>query len=348
MNMTSNPAAGRRVAVIGLGRMGLRHLEAVRRAGMDICGVADVAEPARAAAREQFGLSADACFDDGETMLRSLRPEAIVIATTAPIHAPLTIAAAGAGAEHILCEKPMATSLAEADEMIAACNAAGAKLAINHQMRFLEQYTKVKEMIGREELGPLVSVVVAASNFGLAMNGCHYFEMFRYVSGRDLATVQAWFDEAQLANPRGAQFEDRSGRLLARSDDGRSFYLDFSVEAGNGIQDIFICRNGQILVDELNGEMRVVSRKAEIRDWPTTRYGGPVDIRVEKIQPADVIGPTADLWSAMLAGRSYPDGEAGLHALSCCVAAHVSHEDGGRAVRIDDPALPRARRFKWA
>lgn len=348
MSATSNTAAGKRVAVVGLGRMGLRHIEAVRKIGMTVCGVADIAETARAAAREQFMLSQDACFADGEEMLRSVRPEAVVVATTAPTHASMVMAAARSGARFILCEKPMATSLAEADEMIAICRAAGAQLAINHQMRFMEQYTKVKALVGGEQLGPLVSIMVAAPNFGLGMNGCHYFEMFRYISGQKLATVQAWFDAAQLANPRGAQFEDRSGRLLGRSDDGRAFYLDFSVDAGNGVQDIFICRNGQILVDELNGEMRVFSRKEEIRDLPTTRYGGAVDIWVEKIQPADVIGPTAHLLSAMLAGRSYPDGEAGLHALSCCVAAHLSHESGWQAVRIDDPALPRARHFRWA
>lgn len=337
-----------RAAVIGLGRMGMRHMEAINSLGMKVVGVADTGQQARAAVQDGYGIGPSACFSDGVEMLRSVRPEALVIATTAPSHAPLVLAAAEAGVRYILCEKPMATSFRDAQEMLEACRRADAVLAINHQMRFMEQYTRVRSVIGSEALGPLASVLVAASNFGLAMNGSHYFEMFRYISGLSVYSVNAWFEDAKLANPRGAQFEDRSGRILARTADGVSMYLDFSVNAGNGVSVVYTCRNGQIFVDELNGFMRVVTRKAEYRDLPTTRYGMPSDIHVEDIAPADVVGPTKALWSALLDGQSYPDGEAGLHALACCVAAHVSHENGGNAVRIDDQSLPSAHQFKWA
>ena len=342
----SSPS-GLRAAVIGLGRMGMRHIEAITDLGMKVGGVSDIAEQARAAACETCKLDPSASFAAGAEMLRSIRPDALVVATTAPSHAPLVVAAAQAGVRFILCEKPMATSLAEAREMMEACQRSGTVLAINHQMRFMEQYTRVKALIGSEQLGPLASVVVAASNFGLAMNASHYFEMFRYVSGVSVHSVSAWFEDAKLANPRGAQFEDRSGRILAHSQGGPSLYLDFSVNAGNGINVVYICRYGQIVVDELNGTMRVVARKSEFRDLPTTRYGMPSDILTESIAPADVVGPTKALWTALLAGQSYPDGEAGIHALACCVAAHVSHENGGTAVAIG-PSLPDARRFQWA
>jgi predicted dehydrogenase len=314
---------------------------------MTICGVSDIAEQARAAARESCKLDPSASFADGVEMLRNVHPDALVIATTAPSHAPLVVAAAKAGVRYILCEKPMATSLGEAREMMDACRRSGTVLAINHQMRFMEQYTRVKALIGSEQLGPLASVVVAASNFGLAMNASHYFEMFRYVSGVPVHSVNAWFEDAKLANPRGPQFEDRSGRILAHSEGGPSLYLDFSVNAGNGVNVVYICRYGQIVVDELNGAMRMVARKGEFRDLPTTRYGMPSDIHAESIAPADVVGPTKALWTALLAGQPYPDGEAGIHALACCVAAHVSHEKSGGSVAIGQ-SLPDARRFQWA
>jgi hypothetical protein len=180
------------------------------------------------------------------------------------------------------------------------------------------------------------------------MNACHYFEMFRYISDAPISGIQAWLDQAQLANPRGPEFEDRAGRLLARGPAGRSMFIDFSADAGSGIHVTYICRNGQIVVDEFNGDMRVVARKSEHRDLPTSRYGAPVDVRVQTIKPADVIGPTMDLWSAMLSGEVFPDGGAGAHAVACCVAAHLSHEGGGREMLLADPALPRDRRFKWA
>jgi predicted dehydrogenase len=348
--MIVNPiaATGVRTAVIGLGRMGMRHIEAATDLGMTISGVADTDKKSWKAAQDACGVSSSACFADGNEMLRSVRPQALVVATTAPSHASLVLAAADAGVRYILCEKPMATSLGDAREMMKACKNAGAALAINHQMRFMEQYTRVKSLIGSEALGPLASIVVAASNFGLAMNASHYFEMFRYVSGLSVRSISAWFEDEKLANPRGPQFEDRSGRILATTDDGVSLYIDFSVKAGNGINVVYICRHGQIIVDELGGTMRVVTRKSEFRDLPTSRYGMPSDVRLEDIAPAEVVGPTRALWLALLAGQSYPDGEAGLHALTCCVAAHVSHERSGVAVRLDDPLLAHDRQYKWA
>lgn len=349
MTSTSSPqTAGLRVAVIGLGRMGLRHVEALRRLGMDICGAADVSPAALQAVQDQHGVGAAACFIDAFDMLAKVRPEALVIGTTAPTHAPFVLAAVEFGVRYVLCEKPLATSLAEADAMLAACERAGIRLAVNHQMRYMAQYTQVKALIGSEELGPLASILVAGSNFGLAMNASHYFEMFRYISGESVHNVQAWLEDGQLANPRGAQFEDRSGRLLARSETGPSMFIDFSAQAGWGLQVVYICRHGQIVVDELNGEMRIAARQAQYRELPTTRYGMPVDIRNEQIEPADTVVPTMAVWNALLAGEGYPDGAAGAHALACLVAAHASHEGGGRVLRLDDSTLPRERMFKWA
>ncbi len=189
---------GLRTAVIGLGRMGLRHVQAAQSLGMAVIGGADPSSEARAALMRDHGVAAEACFADGAAMLAALKPEALVIATTAPAHAELVLAAVQAGVRHILCEKPMARSLAEAEAMIAACTAAGVRLAVNHQMRFMEQYTEVKALTGSEAMGPLASVTVAASNFGLAMNASHYFEMFRYMTGEDVAEISAWFEANSL------------------------------------------------------------------------------------------------------------------------------------------------------
>lgn len=340
--------AGLRTAVIGLGRMGMRHVQAAQTLGMAVIGGADPSAEARATLARDHGVPAGNCFADGAAMLEALRPEAVVVATTAPFHAPLVLAAVAAGARFILCEKPLAVSLDEAAAMLAACDAAGVRLAVNHQMRFMDQYTAVKALLNTEAQGGLASILVAGSNFGLAMNASHYFEMFRFITGEDVAEVSAWFEADKLSNPRGAQFDDASGRVLARGASGVSMFLDFSARAGWGVQVTYLTRNGRITVDELRGEMQVVARQAEHRALPTTRYGMPVDVETRAIAPADVIAPTAAVWQAMLAGRDWPDGRAGAHALRCLVAAHASARAGGAAVSITDPALPAAEIFHWA
>lgn len=337
-----------RTAVIGLGRMGVRHLEAARKLDMDICGLADQSSQNLDAARQNYPVAAEACFTDALQMIETVRPEALVVATTAQAHAQLTIAAAKAGVAYILCEKPMASSIDQCRQMVEACQQSGSRLAINHQMRFMPQYTEVKALIEGEMLGPLSSILVAGSNFGLAMNASHYFEMFRYVTGRTIDNVHAWLDEERVPNPRGPQFEDRSGRLLGKAESGPTIFIDFAAGSGYGLQVVYICRNGQIVVDELNGTMQISARQAEFRSMPTTRYGLPADLETRTIPPADTVAPTMAVWQAMIADEPYPDGAAGLHALTCTVAAHVSHQRGGVAVRLDATDLPSGTIFPWA
>jgi predicted dehydrogenase len=339
---------GLRVAIAGCGRMGMRHIQAAQSLGMRVCAVADMTSAAVEQACAAAGLAASCGYSDARQMLASVRPDAVVVSTTAPAHDELVLAAAAQGARFVLCEKPMATSLAAADAMIDACRRAGTALAVNHQMRYMPQYTQVKALVGSEALGPLSSIVVAGSNFGLAMNLCHYFEMLRYMTDSPVRSVQAWLDPDELPNPRGPQFQDRSGRLIAFSELGPTMYADFTAAAGHGLQCIYICRYGQIVVDELRGEMRITSRQAEYRSMPTTRYGMPADSTQVMIEPVDTVVPTATVWRGMLAGRDWPDGTAGRSAQACLVAAHLSHEEGNRVVQIDGPALPLARRFPWA
>lgn len=336
------------VGVIGLGRMGRRHVEVAQTLGMKIVGLVDINAEAIAETIEQFGLVDASRFSDPVKMLESVEMDALVVATTAPYHHEAVIAAAECGIKRILCEKPIAVSIEQAHEMIAACSGSDTQLAINHQMRFMAQYTRVRELIDTPALGGLASIVVSASNFGLAMNAGHYFEMFRYMTGCEVASANAWFEPQKLANPRGAQFEDASGRVLLRNINNQAMYIDLSANSGWGICVNYICRNGQISVDELSGEMVVKAREEEYRDLPTTRYGMPVVTERYIISPADSVGPTRAVWEAMLSDQSFPDGNDGLHSLKCLIASHLSHERGGADVPLDAVGGERARVFSWA
>lgn len=337
-----------KVAVIGLGRMGRRHVQVVRDCGMQLAALCDQSRDSIAVARAEIGTGDAQYFSDGHELLQTGRPEAVVIATTAPSHCELVCAAAHNGARFILCEKPLATSARDADRMIAVCAELGTVLAVNHQMQFMAQYTEVKAAVAAPALGGLVSILVCGSNFGLAMNGSHYFQMFRYLTDDDVETVEAWLDDERVPNPRGAQFEDRAGKVRVTGRRGVCMYMDCSAAAGHGLQVVYVCRFGQVFVDELSGFMRIVRRADEYRELPSTRYGMPAVESTQQIAPADVMAPTRAVWEAMLAGRSFPDGAAGRHALLCLCAAHTSHELGGVRLRLDDPRIDRGRNYPWA
>jgi predicted dehydrogenase len=336
-----------KVCVIGVGRMGRRHIIAARSAGLQLGGIFDLSPEAIAATLAECDVPDTMVFNDVRRMLVAVHPDAVIISTTAPSHCEFVCVAAEAGTRYILCEKPMASSLEECDRMIAACRAAGAKLAVNHQMRFMEQYIDVKTLAGTPEFGGLRSMVVTAGNFGLAMNGSHYFEAFRYLTDESVKEISCWFDPNNVPNPRGPQYVDRSGQLRGISASGARLIMELGADLGHGVQVVYGCRNGQILVDELAGVVRGINRLPEYRGLPTTRYGMPATEFNRRIAQAEVMKPTEDLWRAMLAGGSYPDGESGRHSVAVLVAANLSGEEGGRQVVLDD-RLPLERKFMWA
>jgi predicted dehydrogenase len=90
-------------------------------------------------------------FDSVEAMFEIFRPELVSVATTADFHHKLVSQSAELGAKYILCEKPMGVFLDECDRMISTCKKFEVKLAINYQMRFMDQYIRAKEIINSEE-----------------------------------------------------------------------------------------------------------------------------------------------------------------------------------------------------
>ncbi len=341
------PAAPLRVAILGVGRMGRRHIEAVRRVHLDLVGVFDLSAASLESARAEASVPPEALFGDSSALFEKTNPECVIIATTADSHCELTCLAAERGARFVLVEKPMAVSLNECDRMIETCAKHGTRLAVNHQMRFMEQYTLPKELGSTDAYGGLASMTVVAGNFGFSMNGIHYFEAFRYLTNESMATVSAWFSSENVSNPRGAQFEDRAGCIRAETQSGKRLYMDLGSDQGHGVHVVYGCRNGFIAIDELSGRLHSVVREERHRALPTTRYGMPAIESDFAIAPADVIEPSADVLRALLAGPGSVSGEDGRQAIAVLVAAYQSAESGGAPVRIDQ-SLPAGRRFPWA
>jgi scyllo-inositol 2-dehydrogenase (NADP+) len=86
------------------------------------------------------------------------------VALPSHLHAPATLAAVEHG-KHVICEKPMATSLADADIMIAAAQASGQVLTVFHQRRYNPDFVKVREIIDSGILGRIVQIRLTESRF---------------------------------------------------------------------------------------------------------------------------------------------------------------------------------------
>jgi predicted dehydrogenase len=121
---------------------------------------------ARAELAEEFAreFGAKKWFTDWEELLGDDEIEAVYIATPVFLHAAQTVTAAEAG-KHVLCEKPMALSVADCDRMIAAGRANNVRLGIAYYRRFYPVVERAKELIKSGALGKITLAQVNAFEF---------------------------------------------------------------------------------------------------------------------------------------------------------------------------------------
>jgi myo-inositol 2-dehydrogenase/D-chiro-inositol 1-dehydrogenase len=138
------------VGVIGLGVMGAEHLRLLREetAGVQVTAICD-SDPDRAAR-----LTEDASFfADPMALIASDKVEAVVVASPDATHADLALACLAAG-KHALCEKPLATSAAEALQVVDAEVALGRRLLqIGYMRRFDPAYVEMKRVADEGGIG---------------------------------------------------------------------------------------------------------------------------------------------------------------------------------------------------
>ena len=109
---------------------------------------------AQAAAAEFGAQASNPAFDDLEDMLADPYLDAVIIATPDKLHAQQTIAAARAG-KHVLVEKPMTTTIADAEAMIAACQDANVKLGVAYHLRWHAALRPLHQAVQDGRLGTL-------------------------------------------------------------------------------------------------------------------------------------------------------------------------------------------------
>lgn len=153
-----------RVGIAGLGRSGWDiHAHLLELADRyQITAVVDADPARRQEAVDRFDCQA---YTEYEQLLADPTVELVVIALPSFIHADSSIAALEAN-KHVVCEKPMATSLADADRMVEAAQRTGKVLTIFQQRRYGPDFVKVREVINSGVLGRIVQIRTTESRFG--------------------------------------------------------------------------------------------------------------------------------------------------------------------------------------
>ena len=139
-----------RLGIVGMGSAARALLPAVEKhPDVRLTAICDPLAEVRDPAAQRYGARSVA---DIATLLALADVDAVYVATPTDLHAQHVIAAANAG-KHILCEKPMATTLDEAQAMIDAADRAGVAFNVGHSHSYDEPYRAMRELIASGELG---------------------------------------------------------------------------------------------------------------------------------------------------------------------------------------------------
>lgn len=158
-----------RLAVCGFGAMGRRHAEAISASeSAALSAVVDSVRPTLVEAEQRYARG----YPDFDSLLAADRPDGVILATPSALHARQGAAAIDAGIP-VLIEKPVATTAAEAERLVAHAESAGVPLAVGHHRRHNPIIAAAKGMLDEGRLGR----IVAAHGFAWLMKPEQYFAL---------------------------------------------------------------------------------------------------------------------------------------------------------------------------
>jgi UDP-N-acetylglucosamine 3-dehydrogenase len=208
------------LGVIGLGAIGQKHLSALAKIERaNICAVADVNEKVLNSTAAQYKV---APYTDVKKMLAQPGLDAVIVATPDNLHREACVLAAESG-KHILVEKPLATTVEDAEAILHATDAAGVKLMVGFSLRFSLHYMHVKKVVSDGVLGDLVSIFARRLNVisqperlkgrvGVMMFlGTHDFDAMRWIVGSEPVSV---YCQASTSVPSAYAIENEAFSII--------------------------------------------------------------------------------------------------------------------------------------
>jgi 1,5-anhydro-D-fructose reductase (1,5-anhydro-D-mannitol-forming) len=279
---------------------------------------------------------AASAYDDYRALLDDPSVDAVYIATPNALHADQVVAAAEAG-KHVLCDKPLATTVADAERAVAACDAAGVRLGITFQTRNHEGMREIRDLLAAGGIGSVRLVQVelgpgrklpqnwrtdpGLAGLGVMNNlGVHAYDLLRYLLGAEVVEATAVVD----VEP-GLEVDTLALALL-RFDNGALAYVNANQSLPNPQQNLAVYgTDGTVLGRDVTRPNLTGSISVTGRDGTTERIVSSAGAFLA------TIGNFAD---AVLEGRDpSPSGLDGLRNAELTAALARSARKG-RTVRL--------------
>ena len=336
-----------RVGIIGCGKIAqVRHIpEYVANPNVELYGFYDINQARTEELAKKYGGKA---FTSYEELLADETIEAVSICAANHVHAEITIAALKAG-KHVLCEKPMAVTLAECEAMVAAAEESGKYLMIGQNQRLAMAHAKAKELIEQGAIGKVLTFRTIFGHGGpetwsidpgsnvwffdktkaamgaMADLGIHKTDMIQYVLGSKIVKTQAVLTTLDK--------KDATGSLIGVDDNAICIY-----QMENGIIGTMTASWTYYAAED--NTTVIYGTKGELRLYDDPKYsvqqinadGTRIDYQIDQIQTNDnqTASGIIDLFVDCLVEKKEPEisGANVLHAMKAVFASIESSAKG--------------------
>ena len=336
-----------KVGIIGCGKIAqVRHIpEYAANPHAEVYGFYDINLARAQALAAQYGGKAYASYEE---LLADPAIEAVSVCAANHVHAEITIAALKAG-KHVLCEKPMAVTLAECEAMVAAAQESGKYLMIGQNQRLAKAHAKAKELIEQGAIGKVLTFRTIFGHGGpetwsvdpgkntwffdktkaamgaMADLGIHKTDMIQYVLGSKIVKTQAVLTTLDK--------RDATGGLIGVDDNAICIY-----QMENGVIGTMTASWTYYAAED--NTTVIYGTKGELRLYDDPKYsvqqinadGTRIDYQIDQIQTNDnqTASGIIDLFVECLVEGKEPEisGADVLHAMKAVFASIESSAKG--------------------
>jgi predicted dehydrogenase len=328
-----------RVAVIGAGAMGRNHLRVLSELeDVELVGLSDADELTAQRSARRYGVPA---YADYSALLDREKPRAVVVAVPTGLHKDAALAAIGRGIS-VLVEKPIAFTVDEGREMIAAAREAGVLLTVGHIERYNPAVVELHRRLAGGDLGRLFQIHARrlgpfpprVRDVGVVIDlAAHDVDIMRFLTGSEVVRVYA-----ETARRIHTEHEDLLSGLLRFSDNVIGV-LDINWLTPTKIRELMVTgEKGLFLVNYLTQDLYFYENNYIKTEWDTisnisgVSEGDMVRLRIDKAEPLKI---ELDRFVRAVKGEdvmlvSGEDGLAALHVARKLVDSGIE----GRALHL--------------
>ena len=339
-----------KLGIVGCGVIGTRHIQAAAASPlMDLVAVADPIQERVHAKAAEFHVPG--VFRDGMDLIKDPGVEAVVLALTTGLRGRLAAEAFKRG-KHVLLEKPLAATTAEAQELIDLAERNKLTLMVDHTFIYTGAVRKMKEIVSSGELGDLLYFDSVRINLGLFQRDIN---VLWDLAPHDLSIMDFLIDrQPQAISALGSSHIERGveniAYLVMLFPDEFIAHFHFNWLAPVKIRRTMIAGSSKmILYDDIEPTEkvrvydkgvtanRVGNREVDYQTLVSYRTG---DVWAPKLDSTEALRHVvAEFLDSIREGRKpLTDGYAGLRVVRLLEAAQQSIKSGGNAVILADNA----------